>query len=71
MHLSLVEQDHNDAQVFQSTANWIRNIRKSEKPQDSLAKQEITLRFNLAKSAWWGGMYERLRKDIAKTLLKI
>ena len=41
-----------NAQVFKSTANWIQNIRKSEKLQDFLAKQEITQRFNLAKSPW-------------------
>ena len=38
--------------------------------QDFLAMQEITWRFNLAKSPWWGGMYERLIKDIKKTLYK-
>ena len=59
-----------NAQVFKSTANWIRNIQKSEKLQDFLAKQEITWRFNLAKSPWWGGMYERLIKDIKKTWYK-
>ena len=59
-----------NAQVFKSTANWIRNIRKSEKLQDFLAKQEITWRFNLAKSPWCGGMYKRLIKDIKKTLYK-
>ena len=59
-----------NAQVFKSTANWIRNIRKSEKLQDVLAKQEITWMFNLAKSPWWGCMYERLIKDIKKTLYK-
>ena len=30
-----------NAQVFKSTANWIRNIRKSEKLQDFLAKQKL------------------------------
>ena len=59
-----------NAQLFKSTANWIRNIRQSEKLQDFLAKQEITWRFNLAKSPWWVAMCERLIKDIKNTLYK-
>ena len=45
-------------------------IRKSEQLQDHLAKQEIRWRFNLSKSPCWGGMYERLIKDVKKTLHK-
>ena len=39
--------------------------------QDYLARQEISWRFNLLKSPWWGGMYERLLKDIKKSLYKV
>ena len=59
-----------NAAVFQTTAKWIKNIRKSEKLQNYLAKQEIYWRFNLARSPWWGGIYERLIKDIKKTFYK-
>ncbi|XP_028404064.1 uncharacterized protein LOC114526736 [Dendronephthya gigantea] len=52
------------------TASWIRKIRKSESLQDHLAQQEIRWQFNLSKSPWWGGMYERLIKEIKKTLYK-
>ena len=38
--------------------------------QNYLATQEIHWTFNLAKSPWWGGMYERLIKEIKKTLYK-
>jgi len=51
-------------------ATWIKRIRKSEKLQDFLAQQEITWQFNLSKSPWWGGMYERLIKEIKKTVYK-
>ena len=47
-----------------------KKIRKSEALQDFLAKQRITWQFNLAKSPWWGGMYERLIKEVKKTLYK-
>ena len=56
--------------VYQITATWIKNIRKSKRLQDYLAKQGISWRFNLSRSPWWGGMYERLIKDVKKTLHK-
>ncbi len=59
-----------NAAVFKTTAQWIKKIRKSEILQDFLAKQRITWQFNLAKSPWWGGMYERIIKEIKKTLYK-
>ncbi|XP_028403379.1 uncharacterized protein LOC114526078 [Dendronephthya gigantea] len=59
-----------NASTFQSTASWVRKIRKSESLQDHLAQREIRWQFNLSKSPWWGGMYERLIKEIKKTLYK-
>jgi len=59
-----------NAAVFKTTADWIWKIRRSEQLQDFLAAQEIRWKFNLAKSPWWGGMYERLLKDVKKTLYK-
>eukprot|EP00795_Rhopilema_esculentum_P001699 gene1699-biopygen10278 len=59
-----------NASVFKTTAEWIKLIRKSEKLQDHLATLGITWRFNLSKSPWWGAMYERLIKDLKKTLYK-
>ncbi len=57
--------------AFKATATWIKKIRKSERLHDHLARQEIRWRFNLSKSPWWGEMYERLLKDIKKTLYKV
>ena len=59
-----------NAQVFKTTANWIKKIRKSEKLQNYLAKQEISWKFNLSKSPWRGSMYERLIKDLKRVLFK-
>ena len=59
-----------NASIFKSTATWMKNIRKSERLQDYLARQDINWRFNLSRSPWWGGMYEQLIKDVKKTLHK-
>lgn len=53
-----------NASVFKTTAAWIRKIRKDEQLLNFLATQEIRWQFNLAKSPWWGGMYERIIKGI-------
>ena len=59
-----------NASVFKATASWIKKIRKSERLQDHLAREDITWQFNLSRSPWWGGMYERLIQDVKKTLYK-
>ena len=59
-----------NASVFKTTAEWIKKIRKNEKLQDHLASLGITWRFNLSKSPWWGAMYERLIRDLKRTLYK-
>ena len=56
--------------VFRTTAAWIKKIRKSEMLQDYLERRQITWQFNLSKSPWWGGLYERLIKDVKKTFYK-
>ena len=57
-----------NASVFKATANWIKKIQKSERLQDHLARDDITWQFNLSRSPGWGGMYERLIRDVKKTL---
>ena len=59
-----------NAVVFKATASWIKKIRKNERLQDHLAREDITWQFNLSRSPCWGGMYERLIKDVKKTLYK-
>ena len=59
-----------NAGVFKTKADWIRAIRKSKKLQNYLAREEIRWQFNLGRSPWWGGFYERLIKERKKTLQK-
>ena len=56
--------------VFRTTAAWIKKNRKSEMLQDYLERYQITWQFSLSKSPWWGGLYERLIKDVKKTFYK-
>jgi hypothetical protein len=59
-----------NATTFVATSKWIKQIRKSERLHNYLATQSIHWSFNLAKSPWWGGLYERLIKEIKATLYK-
>ena len=59
-----------NAGTFKTTARWIKDIRKNEKLQDYLTAHKMQWRFNLAKSPWWGGIYERLIRDLKKALYK-
>ena len=43
-----------NAGVFKTTADWIGTIRKSEKLQNYLAREDIRWQFNLARSPWLG-----------------
>ena len=56
--------------VFKATADWIKTVRKSEKLQNYLARENNRWQFNLAKSPWWGGSYVRLIKEKKNTLHK-
>ena len=56
--------------MFKATADWVKTVRKSEKLQNYLARENNRWQFNLAKSPWWGGIYERLIKEIKKSLHK-
>ena len=59
-----------NAQVFKVTADWVKTVRKREKLQNYLARENIRWQFNLAKSPWWGGIYEKLIKEIKKSYTK-
>ena len=59
-----------NAATFRATADWIKKIRRSERLQEFLADQEITWQFNVSKSPWWAEMYERIIREIKKTLYK-
>ena len=59
-----------NATTFIATPKWIKLIRRSGRLHDYLASQDINWTFNLAKSPWWEGLYERLIKEIKTTRYK-
>ena len=59
-----------NASAFKATASWMKKIRNSERLQDNLVREDITRQFNLSRSPWWEGMYERLIKNVKMTLRK-
>ena len=67
MNLLLLDQDQS-AQSFKATAEFIKNLSKSEELHDYLAEHEIHWDFILTKSPWRGGFYERLNRDLMKML---
>lgn len=57
-----------NASVFKATASWMKKVRKSDRLQDNLAREDITRQFNLSRSPLWDGTYERLIKNVKTTL---
>ena len=60
-----------NAKTFGAMANWIKKIRSNEKLHDYLAREGIIWKFNLSKAPSWGAMYERLIRDLKRTLFKV
>ena len=57
-----------NAQTFRATAEFIKNLRKSEELHEYLAEHEIQWEFILTKSPWRGAFYEQLNRDLKKML---
>lgn len=56
--------------TFIAASKWIKRVRKGEKLQDYLAKEEIRWQFNLSRASWWGGMFERMVSIVKSSLYK-
>ena len=67
-----------NAKTFQATKKWLSTLRKHEDLFNYLATKEIEWKFNLSRTPWWGGFFERLigimkailSKAIGRALLK-
>ena len=57
-----------NAQTFKTTAEFIKNLRKSEELHEYLVEHEIQWEFILTKSPWRRAFYERLNRDLKKML---
>ena len=59
-----------NAKTFQATARWLQSIVRNERVQDLLHEHEINWRFNLSRSPWWGGFFERMVGMVKNTMKK-
>lgn len=73
---SLIVSDN--ALTFKATKKWLATLLKDDDLYNYLAVNDIEWRFNMSRSPWWGGFFERLigimktslSKTIGKALLK-
>ena len=49
-----------NAKTFVAMAKLLRKLKHSQVVNDYLARREIHWKFNLARSPWWGGFFERM-----------
>ncbi|XP_004208090.2 uncharacterized protein LOC101235304 [Hydra vulgaris] len=59
-----------NAKTFFSTARWIRRLRKDSQINEYLGEMNIKWQFNLARSSWWGGFFERMEGLVKRSLHK-
>ena len=60
-----------NAQTFKATAEFIKNVRKSEGLHEYLAEHGIQWEFILTKSPWKRAFYERLNRDLKMLYQKL
>lgn len=49
-----------NAETFQNNEQWLQNIHQQADVNNLLEKFQITCKFNLLRSLWWGGFYEKM-----------
>ena len=49
-----------NGKTFVATAKWLNKLKRNHKVNDFLARRNILWVFNLARSPWWGGFFERM-----------
>ena len=58
------------AKTFQASEKTLVSLFKLEDVQEHLSSKGIRWQFNLAKAPWWGGVFERLVKQVTSCLKK-
>ena len=56
--------------MFVAASNWIGKIKKDEKMQEYLIKEQIKRKFNLSRAPWWGGQFEKKVGLVKQSLFK-
>ena len=60
-----------NAKTFKTTAKKLRKILNEKVVQDEMRTNNIDWRFNLERSPWWGGMFERMVGSVKRSLRKV
>ena len=56
--------------MFVAASKWIGKIKKDEKMQEYLIKEQIKWKFNLSRAPWWGGQFEKKVGLVKQSLFK-
>ncbi|XP_065664550.1 uncharacterized protein LOC136086196 [Hydra vulgaris] len=59
-----------NAKTFVSTARWLRRLQRDPLINNHLGEMNIKWKFNLARSPWWGGFFERMAGLVKRSLHK-
>ena len=49
-----------NAKTFQNTAKWLQKVLKDPEIAATLVDAKVEWKFNLSRSPWWGGFFERM-----------
>ena len=60
-----------NAKTFKATSRLLHEILSAAKVADLLVSKRITWRFNLDRSPWWGGAFERMVGSVKRCLRKV
>ena len=66
---SLIISDN--AKTFKATAKLLKRMRDSKEVKEHLEGNRIDWKFNLERTPWWGGFYERLIGTAKRCLRKV
>ena len=60
-----------NAKTFKATSNLLRTLEGDESVSNLLDRKRITWRFNLERSPWMGGFFERMVQSVKRCLRKV
>eukprot|EP00794_Sanderia_malayensis_P016738 gene16738-biopygen14130 len=60
-----------NAKTFKATANSLKEVSKESRVQEFLLSRRIQWKFNLERSPWWGGFFERMVQSVKRCARKV
>ena len=57
--------------TFIKAGKWLRQLREDERLQGLLDGYDISWKFNLSRTPWWGGQFERLIGVVKSAMYKV